>query len=206
MDIPMPGREMIGRDASSPVRFAKRARRKGLDGCGAWKDLRRLHDVLLGARDCGAEEARRASLRELQRRGRLHDLQRPAAGLPRLRMRMADAARPFPPIETGPRRHDSDGRCRQRRISRRLRAGKADGLAPPAGFLPSRGSGEVGANGRRQSGPHIMAYFRERRMGSYRLTFAHPCGILHEISAERVGIFRPCRTPGPPMACVAIRW
>ena len=77
--------------------------------------LRTLHDVLLRAGDRGAEETRRAPVRRLPARAAAARSTRPAAGLPRLRMRMADASA-ICPRRCGPtgsarsswRTHDAD--------------------------------------------------------------------------------------------------
>ena len=94
------------------------------------------------------------------------DLCRPAGSLSRLRVRVADAARPVAAIAPGPRRHDPYGGRGQRRIPGRLRAGEADGLAPSDGVRPSGRDGQVRPNCRREGGSYVMAHFRLGRMGT----------------------------------------
>ena len=76
------------------ARFAERGlSARGNDGRGAGKILWGLHDVLLGARDRPFQQAGRPAVRQLPPWRRLRDLRRAPAGLPRLRVRMADPPR-----------------------------------------------------------------------------------------------------------------
>ena len=94
-------------------RFGVLGRRPGLiDGCRSRQSLRIMYDVLLGIGDCGAEETGRSLVRELQSRGRLRHILRPPAGVPRLRVRMADSTRSFPRVQAGSGRRDFRWRMR----------------------------------------------------------------------------------------------
>src|ERR1700722_20753042 len=82
---------------------------------------------------------------------------------------MADGARSVAPGGPGPRRHNPDGGRGQRRISRRLRAGETDVLAPSDGVRPSGRDGQVRPDRRGEGGAYVMADFRLGRMGTARL-------------------------------------
>ncbi len=112
-----------------------RPRRELTDDCRAGQGLRTMYDVLFRAGDCGTEKIRRPVVRQLLPRRRLHNLQRPPAGLPRVRVRMADPPRSFPSIEAGSGGHNPHGGPGYRRIPGRLCAGKPMAWRHPK-FLP----------------------------------------------------------------------
>jgi hypothetical protein len=58
----------------NPPRFYKRPAARGTDDGGAWKILRVLHDVLLGAGDRAFQQAGGAAVRQLPHWRRLRHL------------------------------------------------------------------------------------------------------------------------------------
>ena len=85
------------------------------------------------------------------------------------------------PVPPRPRGDAVDGRSRQRRISRRLRPGKAVFLAQSSDIQASRQSGEGGARRRRQGGFAQLAHLRGRTVARVGLIAL----ILHDQSGSR---------------------